>query len=42
MGTVRSTFLIGPEGNIAKIWDNVKTKEHAQKVLDVLRERKSR
>ncbi|WP_319508356.1 thioredoxin-dependent thiol peroxidase [uncultured Methanolobus sp.] len=38
MGTVRSTFLIDTEGNIAKIWDNVRTKEHAEKVLDALRE----
>ncbi|WP_342305840.1 thioredoxin-dependent thiol peroxidase [Methanolobus sp. ZRKC5] len=37
-GTVRSTFLIDTEGNIAKIWDNVRTNEHAQKVLDALRE----
>ena len=38
MGTVRSTFLIDTEGNIAKIWDNVRTKEHSEKVLEVLRE----
>ncbi|WMW24428.1 thioredoxin-dependent thiol peroxidase [Methanolobus sediminis] len=41
MGTVRSTFLIDPEGNIAKIWDNVRVKEHAEKVLEVLREMKN-
>ncbi|TQD26400.1 thioredoxin-dependent thiol peroxidase [Methanolobus vulcani] len=38
LGTVRSTFLIDPEGNIAKIWDNVRVKEHAEKVFGVLRE----
>lgn len=37
MGTVRTTFLIDTEGNIAGIWDNVKTKDHAQAVLDRLR-----
>nr|WP_321496221.1 thioredoxin-dependent thiol peroxidase [uncultured Methanolobus sp.] len=37
LGTVRSTFLIDAEGNIAKIWDNVKTKEHAEKVLAALK-----
>jgi len=37
MGTVRTTFLIDPKGNIAGIWDNVKTKDHAQAVLDRLR-----
>ncbi|MEZ5336188.1 MAG: thioredoxin-dependent thiol peroxidase [Methanolobus sp.] len=37
LGTVRSTFLIDPDGNIAKIWDNVRTKEHAEKVLETLR-----
>ena len=36
MGTVRTTFLIDSEGKIAKIWNNVRTKEHAQKVLDTL------
>lgn len=40
LGTVRSTFLIDTDGNIAKIWDNVKTKEHAQKVLETLRSMK--
>ena len=33
LGTVRSTFLINPEGKIAKIWDAVKAKGHAQNVL---------
>lgn len=42
MGTIRATFLIGPEGNIASIWDNVKTKDHAQKVLDKLESMKKR
>ncbi|WP_135611840.1 thioredoxin-dependent thiol peroxidase [Methanococcoides sp. AM1] len=38
MGTVRTTFLIDPEGNIAKVWDKVKAKGHAGAVLEGLRE----
>jgi len=37
MGTVRTTFLIDPEGNIAKVWDKVKAKGHAMEVLDELK-----
>ncbi len=37
MGTVRTTFLIDPEGNIAKVWDKVKAKGHAMAVLDELK-----
>ena len=36
MGIVRSTFLIDPKGKIAKIWDNVRVKAHAQEVLATL------
>jgi len=36
MGIVRSTFLINPEGKIAKIWSNVKVKDHAAEVKKVL------
>lgn len=36
MGIVRSTFLIDPKGNIAKIWNNVKVKEHVQNVKNEL------
>ncbi len=38
MGVVRSTFLIDPEGKIAKVWPNVKAKGHAEKVLESLKE----
>jgi peroxiredoxin Q/BCP len=38
MGTVRSTFLIDPAGKIARIWDPVKAKGHAQIVLSTLQE----
>lgn len=36
LGIVRSTFLIGPEGKIEKIWDNVSAKGHAAEVLVAL------
>ena len=32
-GIVRSTFLIGPDGKIQQVWDNVKAKNHAAEVL---------
>jgi peroxiredoxin Q/BCP len=38
MGIIRSTFLIDPQGRIVWIWDNVKTKGHAEKVLAKLAE----
>lgn len=38
MGIVRTTFIIDPEGTIAHIYPNVKVKEHAQEVLDKLKE----
>lgn len=37
MSTVRTTFLIDPEGMIARIWSNVKVKGHAKEVLAELR-----
>jgi len=37
MGVIRSTFLIGPEVKIIKIWENVKVKDHAKEVLDMLK-----
>lgn len=33
MGIVRSTFLIDPQGNVAKVYDKVKVKEHHNEVL---------
>lgn len=33
MGIVRSTFLIGPDGRIVRIWPTVKVKGHAEEVL---------
>jgi peroxiredoxin Q/BCP len=34
LGIVRSTFLIAPDGRIAKVWDKVTAKGHAAEVLD--------
>jgi peroxiredoxin Q/BCP len=33
MGIVRTTFLIGPDGKIAHIFENVKPDGHAEEVL---------
>ena len=33
MGMVRTTYLIGPDGVIEKVWDKVKAKGHAEAVL---------
>ncbi|MBZ0164253.1 MAG: peroxiredoxin [Notoacmeibacter sp.] len=38
MGVERSTFLIDPEGKIAKVWRKVKVPGHARSVLDALSE----
>ena len=38
MGVVRSTFLISPDGKIARVWDKVRVKAHAEKVLQELQE----
>ena len=34
MGMVRTTYLIGTDGTIERVWDKVKVKGHAQEVLD--------
>lgn len=36
MGTVRTTFLIRPDGILEKIWNNVRVKGHAEAVLEEL------
>jgi peroxiredoxin Q/BCP len=38
LGIVRSTFLIGPDGRIARVWPKVKAKGHAEEVLAALDE----
>ncbi|MFC0203569.1 peroxiredoxin [Novosphingobium soli] len=34
MGMVRTTYLIGADGRIARVWDKVKVKNHAADVLE--------
>jgi peroxiredoxin Q/BCP len=36
MGIERTTFIIGTEGNVAKVFPKVKADGHADKVLDAL------
>ena len=36
MGIVRTTYLIGPDGKVAKRWDNVKVDGHAEEVLQAV------
>ncbi|MCW1383238.1 peroxiredoxin [Novosphingobium sp. KCTC 2891] len=33
MGMVRTTYLVGTDGKIARVWDKVKVKGHAEDVL---------
>ena len=33
MGVRRTTFLIGPNGRIERVWNNVKVDDHAEEVL---------
>ena len=37
MGIIRTTFLIDKLGEIIKIWENVKVKDHAKEVLETLK-----
>ncbi|MDE8653778.1 peroxiredoxin [Novosphingobium album (ex Liu et al. 2023)] len=34
MGMVRTTYLVAPDGTIARVWDKVKVKGHAEAVLE--------
>ncbi len=38
-GIYRTTFLIGPDGNIVKVFENVKPDGHSKEVLAALREK---
>ncbi|MBI4927694.1 MAG: peroxiredoxin, partial [Anaerolineae bacterium] len=35
-GVLRTTFLIGPDGNIIKVWEGVKPEGHSKEVLEAL------
>jgi thioredoxin-dependent peroxiredoxin len=36
MGIVRSTFLIAPDGSVARVWPKVKVRGHVQEVQEAL------
>ena len=36
VGTIRSTFLVGPDGAVTRAWYNVRADGHAAKVLEEL------
>ncbi len=36
IGLIRSSFLVGPDGRLAKVWPKVKADGHAQAVLETL------
>ena len=36
-GIIRSTIIIGPDGNVAKVWKSVKPDAHGEQVLEWLR-----
>ena len=36
LGIVRCTFLIGPDGRIARVWESVNPKGHAAQLLEAL------
>lgn len=42
MGTARTTFLIDPEGRIARTWERVRATGHADEVLAALRKEQER
>jgi peroxiredoxin Q/BCP len=37
MGIVRTTYLIGADGKVARRWDNVKVDGHADEVIEAIR-----
>ena len=37
MGIARATFLIDPEGKVARVWPKVKVAGHAQEVLEAVK-----
>jgi peroxiredoxin Q/BCP len=38
MGIVRTTYLIGPDGKVAKRWDKVNVTGHAEEVLEAVKD----
>ena len=42
IGMTRSTFIIGPDGVLTKVWKRAKAADNAEAVLKALRERKAK
>jgi peroxiredoxin Q/BCP len=38
LGIVRSTYLIGPDGRIARIWEKAPSKGHPPEVLEAIKQ----
>jgi peroxiredoxin Q/BCP len=38
MGMLRTTYLVGADGRVLRVWDKVKVKGHAQEVLKAVQE----
>jgi peroxiredoxin Q/BCP len=38
MGVLRTSFLVGPDGRVANVWEQVKPEDHATEVLAAVRE----
>jgi len=36
IGTLRTTFLVNPDGNIVKVWEDVKPDNHAKEIYEEL------
>jgi peroxiredoxin Q/BCP len=41
MGIIRASFLVGPDGRVAKVWPKVTPEDHAVEVLEALSESRS-
>jgi len=41
MGIIRASFLVGPDGRVAKVWPKVTPEDHAVEVLEALSETRS-
>lgn len=41
MGALRTTILVGPDGKIEQLWENVQFQDHAEAVLDAIRQNES-
>ena len=37
MGALRTTMLVGPDGTLEHLWENVQFKDHAEAVLAAIR-----